>query len=72
MNNRVENYWLKHYVNDGHCSLCGNVGIVDTTDVKTPAGLTVGRKNYCICPNGQVARQAQVNVDRFTTYSGRD
>ena len=54
--NAVEEYWMKYYVNDGLCSLCGNTGIIDTTGVCTPAGVEVGRKNFCICPNGQARR----------------
>jgi hypothetical protein len=54
-NKAVTNYWLEHYA-ESHCTLCGNSGIVDTTGVKTAAGVSVGRKNYCICPNGQVRR----------------
>ena len=50
-------YWLKHYLNEemGFCSLCGNTGIIDTTDsAKSPSGKKgMGRKNYCICPNGR-------------------
>lgn len=55
-NTHVTKYWLKHYVNQGHCSLCGNSGFIDTTGVTTAAGRSVGRKNYCICPNGQCIR----------------
>ena len=56
-NKAVENYWYKHYVYNGHCSLCGNHGIIDTRKVKTPAGSNAGRKNFCICPNGQTLRE---------------
>ena len=62
-NKRIfEEYWLKHYVNEeiGFCSLCGNTGIIDTIETaRTPLGFKkvkehyVGRKNYCICPNGR-------------------
>ena len=51
----LSDYWLKYYSN-GHCSLCGNHGYIDSRGVKTPAGLEVGRINYCICPNGQQIR----------------
>jgi hypothetical protein len=53
----LSDYWLTHYTNKGHCSLCGNMGIIDTTGVKSPVGIPVGRKNYCICPNGQAKRK---------------
>jgi hypothetical protein len=52
----ITEYWLKHYCS-GHCTLCGNCGIIDTRGVKTPTGLDVGRLNYCLCPNGQVLRR---------------
>ncbi len=53
----VVDYWLKHYVSPrGHCSLCGNSGVVDTRPAKTAAGVPSGRLNYCICPNGQILR----------------
>ncbi len=55
-NGKVTDYWLEFYINNGHCSLCGNHGYIDTTGVRTPAGLEVGRKNFCICPNGQAMR----------------
>lgn len=51
----VTKYWLDYYTSKC-CTLCGNSGIVDTTGVKTAAGVMVGRKNFCICPNGQELR----------------
>ena len=51
----VTNYWLDFYCAD-HCTLCGNWGWIDTRGVRTPAGVPVGRVNYCICPNGQALR----------------
>jgi hypothetical protein len=51
----VANYWLDFYCAD-HCTLCGNSGFIDTTGICTPAGLHVGRVNFCICPNGQLYR----------------
>ena len=53
----VTNYWYQFYVKDGFCSLCGNHGVIDTRNVRTPVGHTVGRLNYCICPNGQAMRK---------------
>lgn len=55
----ITEYWRNHYVNKGHCSLCGNSGIIDTTGVRTAAGVIAGRKNYCICPNGQSIRKQE-------------
>lgn len=51
----VEDYWLEFYCTE-HCTLCGNSGVVDTRGVRTPVGVPCGRKNWCICPNGQVLR----------------
>lgn len=61
--NPITNYWAAHYVRDGHCSLCGNHGIIDTTGTRTPAGLEVGAWHYCICPNGQVMREQRRSLD---------
>ena len=47
--------WLE-FVNKNLCSLCGNSGIIDTTDVVSPGGIECGRKNYCICPNGRIIK----------------
>ncbi len=54
---KITKYWLRYYINEDCCSLCGNTGFVDTTGVCTPAKVKVGRVNYCICPNGQMARK---------------
>ncbi len=57
-NEHVTNYWLKFYM-DNLCTLCGNSGVIDTTGRATSAaGVHVGRKNFCICPNGQAYRHA--------------
>ena len=56
-NGAVTKYWLRFYAT-GHCTLCGNSGVIDTRGVKTPAGLAVGRLNWCICPNGQTLRRS--------------
>lgn len=49
-------YWLKHYVVDGHCGLCGNSGMIDASRVCTPTGRDLGRQHFCLCPNGQQLR----------------
>jgi hypothetical protein len=58
--NFMDDYWLEFYENKGHCSLCGNTGIIDTSDATTPARFHVGRKNFCICPNGQSIRKQRI------------
>lgn len=60
----ITRYWLDHYCVT-FCTLCGNSGIIDTRGVKTPAGHIVGRLNYCICPNGQWARHAEVDPNEW-------
>lgn len=57
MSVEITDYWYKHYLNNGHCSLCGNSGRVNTTGVRTNAGVLVGMINFCICPNGQAWRR---------------
>ena len=58
----VTRYWTEFYGDTktgfGLCTLCGNTGIIDTTGsaVSTRFG-NVGRKNFCICPNGQALRK---------------
>ncbi len=50
--------WLE-FVNKDHCGLCGNHGTVNTCgNTRTPAGLEVGVKRPCICPNGRSVRAA--------------
>ena len=51
----VSAYWYRFYMT-AHCTLCGNHGVIDSTGVCTPAGVPVGRRNYCICPNGLAMR----------------
>jgi len=58
----IKEYWLEYYC-DELCTLCGNSGIVDTTNTAiSPMGKKVGRKNLCICPNGQTMRAGGVSV----------
>jgi hypothetical protein len=64
----VTEYWRKYYINDdvplGLCSLCGNSGFIDTTlSAISPAGIHAGRKNFCICPNGQAMRKKENERD---------
>lgn len=55
----ITQYWLAFYTDesDEYCTLCGNSGIIDTTGVKTPVGILIGKKNYYIYSNGQVIRK---------------
>jgi len=60
-NRILDRYWFAHYVSDtplGLCTLCGNTGIINTTYVRSPAGVFPGRHSeYCICPNGRTMRE---------------
>jgi uncharacterized protein CbrC (UPF0167 family) len=51
----LSDYWLEHHCSEA-CTLCGNSGVVDTTGVRTR--VEVGRRNWCICPNGVRRREA--------------
>ena len=50
----VSRYWDRFYVDEKSqsCVLCGMSGIIDTR----PTADTPSRQEWCICPNGQVAR----------------
>jgi hypothetical protein len=48
----VDEYWLAHYTVGGICTLCGNSGRVATN-----APTLVGRKDWCLCPNGRSLRR---------------
>lgn len=54
----VTRYLFKHGFIEDHCTLCGNTGWVDTTGVHTPAGVVVGKRQLCLCPNGQAMRRS--------------
>lgn len=58
----VTEYWRTFYASD-HCTLCGNSGVIDTSEARTGTGLRVGRKNWCICPNGQAMRSAGLSLE---------
>jgi hypothetical protein len=59
--NIITGYVMKYYVRP-HCSLCGNSGIVDTNGVKTAAGILVGTRQPCLCPNGQAMRKELIRL----------
>jgi len=72
MTNELQEYWEKHYMVKGtapngvkmsrFCFLCGNTGTMDTTESAiTPLGENIGRKNFCICPNGLALRAKDKN-----------
>ena len=64
LRDRLTDYWRRYYIDREHalCSLCGNHGTLDTTHVRSPAGVACGRINFCICPNGQALRKLAEDV----------
>lgn len=54
-NEAVTDYWY-HFYSEDLCTLCGNIGWIDTRGVRSAAGVEAGRVNWCICPNGQLIR----------------
>ncbi len=46
------------------CSICGNWGYIDSRHIKTPAGLCVGKLNYCICLNGREMKKVGWDIER--------
>ena len=66
-NEIVDAYWMAHYINHNHglCGLCGNTGVIDTTETAiSPAGVNSGKKHFCMCPNGQQLRKAGYDVEQ--------
>ncbi len=57
----ITDYWLQYYAN-GVCTICGNSGLIDSRGIATPAGIEVGRLNFCICPNGQRRRELETKT----------
>lgn len=55
----ITEFWRDNYIEFWKedicpvCTLCGNTGIIDTTNSAFNNNRSVGRKNFCICPNGQ-------------------
>jgi hypothetical protein len=64
MNETVSEYWLRFYC-DELCTLCGNTGVVDTrATAVSRTGISCGRLNYCICPNGQTMRSHKADLEK--------
>jgi hypothetical protein len=66
----LEDQWLEFLVGD-MCSLCGQVGIVDTRGIRTPAGFECGGLHYCICPNGRALKVRNVSKLEWLTQARR-
>lgn len=60
----VETIWERWYDSggkDGHCTLCGDTGWIDTRGHIGKCGHAFGKINYCICPNGIANREQQLD-----------
>lgn len=64
----IGDYCDKYYDNKecctyGLCSLCGNMGVIDTRGrAISGAGIDAGRLNYCICANGRQMREDKTKL----------
>lgn len=65
--NLLTTYFIEHYLNREMmlCSLCGNTGLIDTTRLINPVGISFGRVNFCLCPNGQAQRAGKLPPQHF-------
>lgn len=69
---KLTTYWLTHFLAAPYCTLCGNSGIIDTSEsAKDPHGNPVGVRTYCICPNGLVLRKHKGKIDPDTIIEAR-
>lgn len=63
---KASDLWLEFLDENtkAHCGLCGNIGVIDTKvqNIKTPAGLKVGVRTYCICPNGRAMKKGKALI----------
>lgn len=63
--NQLTDLWYNQYFAEGTmgdgsggCTLCGGGGIIDTRLMAVnERGMSIGRRNWCICPNGQDLRR---------------
>lgn len=53
MSTKRDELWLE-FTEGNLCGLCGNHGVIDTTGLRSPAGMECGIVRFCICPNGRV------------------
>lgn len=64
----VLDIWLVEFTNKNMCSLCGQSGVIDTRGLKTPAGLEVGKLNFCICPNGRALKNCNADLELWINH----
>ncbi len=64
----IADFVQEHYDNTdvtpyGLCSLCGNMGVIDTRGrAISGAGIDAGRLNYCLCLNGMEMRKQKAKL----------
>jgi hypothetical protein len=59
----INNYWMDNYTENGLCILCGNHGIIDTSQTAISAAkVRCGKVTYCICPNGQILKKQKYKI----------
>ena len=67
----ADNVWIEFVHPDGHCSLCGNSGYINTLGkLRTAAGWRVGAKSYCICPNGRAMKRGEGKAEWCANPTG--
>lgn len=62
----ITRLWLDEYTVNNHCALCANSGIINTLRVPmhTAAGLKIGIRTFCICPNGRAMKEGDCDLDK--------
>jgi hypothetical protein len=56
--------WTEFLVKE-MCSLCAQVGIIDTRGIRTPANFECGGLHYCICPNGRALKEQNADKEAW-------
>ncbi len=59
---RSRDMWWEFLSDNQMCGLCGQYGIIDTTGIKTPAGVECGVRRFCICPNGRAMKNKKMSL----------
>jgi hypothetical protein len=66
-----EKFEWGEFVVHNMCSLCGQIGIIDTRGIRTPANFECGGLHYCICPNGRALKAQKADKLRWLESQGR-
>lgn len=57
---KQDDLWLQFLSPNKLCGLCGNHGTIDSNKLLSPAGVVVGGRYFCICPNGRALKKSGV------------